>query len=270
VSWGRSARRPSARASGQSHRRRTRRHEICYHVFPPRRDGYANRVLQAWGESTATTATPTSSRRPAGSVNTSRRQRTGRPPDYGQNARTSCCWSSHLENRPLLINPPRRAAIVEGQAERRRRYRHRSAGFSKTSPKQGHLDAGAYSGTEGALLLAMVRVLLEEDLYAASSSGEVGWKLADVPAKPGRPDSAATFEGSFARLKELVQGRVHSRVRRKRKRAGRSPRRRFVKRGRRPSIRARQPLSTHKLAVRPPRENLWAGRSPPACISSWC
>ena len=59
----------------------------------------------------------------------------------------------------------------------------------------------AYSGTEGALLLAMVRVLLEEELYDREFVRKwVDWR---TYLRAERPDLAVTFDNFIAALKEL-------------------------------------------------------------------
>ena len=172
-----------------------RRHEIMYHVGRPGEDGFANRVLQAWGvdgHNSHTNVCSSSAR--LGHFLWCGNDRPS--PDYA-NAETILLLSSHLETGHYF-NPPR-SAIHPGQA---------NGGtlividprLSNTSAK-ANMWLPAYSGTEGALLLAMVKVLLDEDLY----DGEfvrawVDWRGYLVAE---RPDLAVTFDNFIVSLKEL-------------------------------------------------------------------
>ncbi len=171
-----------------------RRHELMYHVGRPGEDGYANRVLQAWGVDGHNSHTNVCS----SSARLGHFLWTGddRPsPDYA-NARTILLLSSHLETGHYFN--PHAQRITEAQA----------AGatlitidprLSNTSAK-ANLWLPAYSGTEGALLLAIARILLDEDLFdRAFVEKHVNW--ADY-LKAVRPDLPATFDSFIAALKE--------------------------------------------------------------------
>ena len=136
-----------------------RRHELMYHVGRPGEDGYANRVLQAWGVDGHNSHTNVCS----SSARLGHFLWTGadRPsPDYS-NARTILLLSSHLETGHYFN--PHAQRITEAQA----------AGATvitidprlSNSSAKANLWLPAYPGTEGALLLAIARILLEEDLY---------------------------------------------------------------------------------------------------------
>jgi len=172
-----------------------RRHEIMYHVGRPGEDGYANRVLQAWGLDGHNSHTNVCS----SSARLGHFLWTGndRPsPDYA-NAQTILLLSSHLETGHYFN--PHAQRIIEGQ----------SAGatlividprLSNTSAK-ANVWLPAYSGTEGALLLAMVRVLLEDDLYDREFVRKwVDWR---TYLRADRPDLAVTFDNFIVALKEL-------------------------------------------------------------------
>ena len=172
-----------------------RRDEIMYHVGRAGEDGYANRVVQAWGldgHNSHTNVCSSSARlghflwcgadRPS--------------PDYA-NARTILLLSSHLETGHYFN--PHAQRIIEGQA----------AGgtvividprLSNTSAK-ADLWLPAYSGTEGALLLAIARWLLEKGAYDRQFMQTwVDWRgylTAD------RPDLSCTFDNFIVALKEL-------------------------------------------------------------------
>src|SRR3954465_9688323 len=136
-----------------------RRHELMYHVGRPGEDGYANRVLQAWGVdgNNSNTNVCSSSARLGHFLWTG----ADRPsPDYA-NARTILLLSSHLETGHYFN--PHAQRIVEAQAN--------GATLITIDPRLSNSSAKAnlwlpaYSGAEGALLLAIVRLLIEEEWY---------------------------------------------------------------------------------------------------------
>ena len=136
-----------------------RRHELMYHVGRPGEDGYANRVLQAWGVDGHNSHTNVCS----SSARLGHFLWTGadRPsPDYA-NARTILLLSSHLETGHYFN--PHAQRIMEAQSDGATLITI-DPRLSNTSAK-ANLWLPAYSGTEGALLLAIVRILLEEELY---------------------------------------------------------------------------------------------------------
>ncbi len=172
-----------------------RRAEIMYHVGRAGEDGYANRVIQAWGldgHNSHTNVCSSSARlghflwcgddRPS--------------PDYA-NARTILLLSSHLESGHYFN--PHAQRIIEGQA----------AGatvividprLSNTSAK-ADLWLPAYSGTEGALLLAIVRHLLETGRFDREFMRRwVDWR---GYLEAARPDLECTFDNFIVALKEL-------------------------------------------------------------------
>jgi anaerobic selenocysteine-containing dehydrogenase len=171
-----------------------RRQEVMYHVGRPGEDGYANRVLQAWGvdgHNSHTNVCSSSARlghflwcgadRPS--------------PDYA-NAQTILLISSHLESGHYFN--PHAQRIIEAKA--------RGATLIVMDPRLSNSSAKsdmwlpAYSGTEGALLLAIARILLEEHLYNAEFVRKwVNWRefLAHHC-----PDSPPTFDAFIDALKE--------------------------------------------------------------------
>ena len=172
-----------------------RRHELMYHVGRPGEDGYANRVLQAWGvdgHNSHTNVCSSSARlghflwcgadRPS--------------PDYA-NAQTILLLSSHLETGHYFN--PHAQRIMESKS---------SGGtlicidprLSNTSAK-ADIWMPAYSGTEGALLLAIARILLEEDLINREFVRKwVNWR---EYLAAERPDLPQTFDAFVTALKEL-------------------------------------------------------------------
>ena len=172
-----------------------RRHEIMYHVGRPGEDGYANRVLQAWGidgHNSHTNVCSSSAR--LGHFLWCGNDRPS--PDYA-NAETILLLSSHLETGHYFN--PHAQRIVEGQAN--------GATLIVVDPRLSNTSAKAnmwlpaYSGTEGALLLAMVNVLLREELYDREFVRTwVDWR---GYLRAERPDLAVTVDNFFVALKEL-------------------------------------------------------------------
>jgi anaerobic selenocysteine-containing dehydrogenase len=172
-----------------------RRGELMYHVGRPGEDGYANRVLQAWGvdgHNSHTNVCSSSARlghflwcgadRPS--------------PDYA-NAETILLLSSHLESGHYFN--PHAQRIMEAKA--------RGATLIVVDPRLSNSSAKAdlwlpaYSGTEGALLLAIARILLEEDLFNRDFVRRwVNWRDYLVNE---RPDLPRTFDAFLDGLKEL-------------------------------------------------------------------
>jgi anaerobic selenocysteine-containing dehydrogenase len=172
-----------------------RRHEVMYHVGRPGEDGFANRVLQTWGvdgHNSHTNVCSSSARlghflwcgadRPS--------------PDHA-NAQTILLLSSHLESGHYFN--PHAQRIIEGQSN--------GATLIVIDPRLSNTSAKAdlwlpaYSGTEGALLLAFARILLEENLYDAEFMRRwVDWR---GYLRAERPELPLTFESFVAAVKEL-------------------------------------------------------------------
>src|SRR5437899_9826799 len=171
------------------------RHEIMYHVGRPGEDGYANRVLQAWGvdgHNSHTNVCSSSAR--LGHFLWCGNDRPS--PDYA-NAQAILLLSSHLETG-YYFNPHAQR-IIEGQA--------RGATLIVIDPRLSNTSAKAdvwlpaYPGTEGALLLAMVNVLLDEKLYDREFLRTwVDWR---GYMRADRPDLSLTFDNFIVSLKEL-------------------------------------------------------------------
>ena len=172
-----------------------RRHEIMYHVGRPGEDGYANRVLQAWGvdgHNSHTNVCSSSAR--LGHFLWCGNDRPS--PDYA-NAQAILLLSSHLETGHYFN--PHAQRIIEGQA--------RGATLIVIDPRLSNTSAKAdvwlpaYPGTEGALLLAMVNVLLDEKLYDREFLRTwVDWR---GYLRADRPDLSLTFDNFIVSLKEL-------------------------------------------------------------------
>ena len=172
-----------------------RRHELMYHVGRPGEDGYANRVLQAWGVDGHNSHTNVCS----SSARLGHFLWTGadRPsPDYA-NARTILLLSSHLETGHYFN--PHAQRIVEAQAA--------GATLITIDPRLSNTSAKAslwlpaYPGTESALLLAIVRILLEERLYDREFVRHwVNWR--DY-LRAQRPELPEEFDSFITALQDL-------------------------------------------------------------------
>jgi anaerobic selenocysteine-containing dehydrogenase len=172
-----------------------RRHELMYHVGRPGEDGYANRVLQAWGvdgHNSHTNVCSSSARlghflwcgadRPS--------------PDYA-NAETILLLSSHLESGHYFN--PHAQRIMDAKA--------RGATLIVVDPRLSNSSAKAdlwlpaYSGTEGALLLAIARILLEEDLFNREFVRKwVNWRAYLASQRPDLPQTFDAFIGALTEL----------------------------------------------------------------------
>jgi anaerobic selenocysteine-containing dehydrogenase len=174
-----------------------RRHEIMYHVGRPGEDGYANRVLQSWGvdgHNSHTNVCSSSAR--LGHFLWCGNDRPS--PDYA-NAKTILLLSSHLETGHYFN--PHAQRIIEGQ-EKGATLIVIDPRLSNTSAK-ANVWLPAYSGTEGALLLAMVNVLLEEGLFDREFVRTwVDWR---GYLRADRPDLAVTFDNFIVALKDLYR-----------------------------------------------------------------
>jgi anaerobic selenocysteine-containing dehydrogenase len=169
-----------------------RQREIMYHVGRPGEDGYANRVLQAWGIDGHNSHTNVCS----SSARLGHFLWTGndRPsPDYAH-ARTILLLSSHLETGHYFN--PHAQRIMEGQTN--------GATLIVIDPRLSNSSAKAdlwlpaYSGTEGALLLAIARILLEEELFDREFVRQwVDWRGYLRARHPDQPETFETFVASL-------------------------------------------------------------------------
>ena len=172
-----------------------RQRELMYHVGRPGEDGYVTRVLQAWGLDAHNSHTNICS----SSARVGHFLWTGadRPSPDHAHAQTILLLSSHLESGHYFN--PHAQRIVEGQAN--------GATLIVIDPRLSNTSAKAdlwlppYSGTEGALLLAIARVLLEEELYDAEFVRRwVDWRSY---LEAERKDLPPMFEAFVAALRDL-------------------------------------------------------------------
>ena len=122
----------------------------------------------------------------------------GRRPTTPTRRRSCCCRRT---SRPATTSTRTRSGSSKAQAERRDADRHRSAAVEHVG--EGRLWLPAYSGTEGALLLAMVRDPARRGAATTASSCARWVELARTTCAPSGPTSPVTFDSFIAALKEL-------------------------------------------------------------------
>jgi anaerobic selenocysteine-containing dehydrogenase len=136
-----------------------RPNDVMYFVGRPGEDGFADRFLETWGCDGHNSHTNVWSS--GGRAGYGFWSGTDRPsPDYA-NARFTLLISAHLESGHYFN--PHAQRIIEGK--------HRGAKIAVIDPRLSNTAAMAdywlptWPGSEGALLLAIAKVLLDEDLY---------------------------------------------------------------------------------------------------------
>jgi anaerobic selenocysteine-containing dehydrogenase len=166
-----------------------RQREIMYHVGRPGEDGYANRVVQAWGLDGHNSHTNVCS----ASARLGHFLWTGadRPsPDYA-NAKTILLLSSHLESGHYFN--PHAQRIIEGKS-RGARLIVIDPRLSNTSAK-ADLWLPANPGTEAALLLAIARNLVATKRYNREFVRKwVNWETYLEACRPELPRTFEAFE----------------------------------------------------------------------------
>ncbi len=169
-----------------------RRHEVMYHVGRPGEDGYANRVLQAWGldaHNSHTNVCSSSSR--LGHFLWTGADRPS--PDY-TNAKTILLLSSHLESGHYFN--PHAQRIIEGKS--------RGAKLIVVDPRLSNTSAKAdmwlpaNPGTEAALFLAIARRLIDTGRYNREFVRKwVNWEAYLEASWPELPRTFESFESAL-------------------------------------------------------------------------
>ena len=236
-----------------------RRHELMYHVGRPGEDGYVNRVLQAWGVDGHNSHTNVCS----SSARLGHFLWTGadRPSPDHANARTILLLSSHLESGHYFN--PHAQRIIEGKS-RGAKLIVIDPRLSNTSAK-ADLWLPAKPGTEGALLLAIARYLVETGKYNREFVRR--WVNWETYLEASWPELPRTFEGFENRAQTGVRdcsrrSTPRSKPGSRRKRSSKQPRRSPPP----------GPRSRRTAGARPRPAICGAGRSRAACIcssSSW-
>ncbi|HYK88538.1 MAG TPA: molybdopterin-dependent oxidoreductase, partial [Acidobacteriota bacterium] len=175
-----------------------RRNEIVYHVGRPGSDGYMERVLQSWGidgHNSHTNICSSSARLGYGLWHGLDRP----SPDHA-NARFILMISSHLEAGHYFN--PHAQRIIEARLNGAKIAVIDSRLSNTASMADYWLPT--YPGTEAAVLLAMARVLLEEDLIDREFVRRwTNWKQF-MAEEIGKPE--AGFDAFLACLKEKYAG----------------------------------------------------------------
>ncbi len=171
-----------------------RRDEVVYHVGRPGHEGYANRVLQAWGVDGHNSHTNICS---AGA-------RTGyalwygydRPSPDHANSKFILLISAHLESGHYFN--PHAQRIIEGKMK--------GAKLCVMDPRLSNTASMAdhwlptYPGSEVAIMLAWVKILLEEGMYNRDYMEKwVNWQEYMEKVHPG---TEATFDNFIAAVIE--------------------------------------------------------------------
>jgi anaerobic selenocysteine-containing dehydrogenase len=166
-----------------------RRKELMYHVGRPGEDGFANRVVQAWGLDGHNSHTNVCS----ASARLAHFLWTGadRPSPDHANAKTILLLSSHLESGHYFN--PHAQRIIEGKS-RGARLIVIDPRLSNTSAK-ADLWLPANPGTEAALILSIARHLLETGRYNREFVRRwVNWETYLDAARPDLPRTYDAFE----------------------------------------------------------------------------
>ena len=170
-----------------------RPNDVMYFVGRPGEDGFADRFLETWGSDGHNSHTNVCSS--GGRTGYGFWMGTDRPsPDYA-NAKFTLLISSHLEAGHYFN--PHAQRIVEGM--------HRGSKVAVVDPRLSNTASMAdywlptWPGTEGAMLLAMAKVLLDEDLIDREFVRRwVNWR---TYLRHRAPESEPTFETFLAELR---------------------------------------------------------------------
>ncbi|MDP9116979.1 MAG: molybdopterin-dependent oxidoreductase, partial [Actinomycetota bacterium] len=170
-----------------------RPNDVMYFVGRPGEDGFADRFLETWGCDGHNSHTNVCSS--GGRAGYGFWSGTDRPsPDYA-NARFTLLISAHLESGHYFN--PHAQRIIEGK--------HRGAKVAVVDPRLSNTASMAdywlptWPGSEGALLLAMAKVLLDEDLVDHQFVRDwVNWR---TYLKHRAPTSEVTFANFLLELR---------------------------------------------------------------------
>ncbi len=171
-----------------------RKTEVVYHVGRPGADGYMDRVLQSWGvdgHNSHTNVCSSSAR-----VGYALWSGSDRPSPDHANAKFILMLSAHLETGHYF-NP---------HAQRIMEAKQKGAKICvidvRLSNTATHADwwLATWPGTEALLLLAIAKVLLDEDLFDRDFVRE--WTNWEAYMAAKRPDADVTFDGFVEALRE--------------------------------------------------------------------
>lgn len=164
-----------------------RNNEVAYHVGRPGHEGYANRVLQAWGVDGHNSHTNICSS--GARFGYALWHGYDRPSPDHANARFILLISAHLESGHYFN--PHAQRIIEGMMS--------GAKLAVMDPRlsntasMAHYWMPTYPGSEAAVLLAMAKVILDEELYNERFLRDwVNWQDYLAAEHPGK-DTFADF-----------------------------------------------------------------------------
>lgn len=170
-----------------------RNNEVAYHVGRPGHEGYANRVLQAWGIDGHNSHTNICSSGARFGYNIWYGH--DRPSPDHANAKFILLISAHLESGHYFN--PHAQRIIEGKMK--------GAKLATMDPRLSNTASMSdywlptYPGTEAAVLLAMAKVILDEDLYHRSyMENWVNWQ---TYLEEKHPDAPVTFDTFIDKIK---------------------------------------------------------------------
>lgn len=171
-----------------------RHNEIAYHVGRPGHEGYANRVLQGWGIDGHNSHTNICSSGARFGYNLWYGY--DRPSPDHANAKFILLISAHLESGHYFN--PHAQRIIEGKMK--------GAKLATMDPRLSNTASMSdfwmptYPGTEAAVLLAMAKIILDEDLYNRPFlENWVNWR---AYLKNAHPATEVKFENFIEKMRE--------------------------------------------------------------------
>ncbi|MEO1436294.1 MAG: molybdopterin-dependent oxidoreductase [Bacteroidota bacterium] len=171
-----------------------RNNEIVYHVGRPGHEGYANRVLQAWGVDGHNSHTNICSSGARFGYNIWYGY--DRPSPDHANAKFILLISAHLESGHYFN--PHAQRIIEGKMK--------GAKLATMDPRLSNTASmsdywmPSYPGTEAAVLLAMAKVILDEGLY--NRTFVENWVNWETYLQKCHPEAPVNFETYIEKMQE--------------------------------------------------------------------
>jgi anaerobic selenocysteine-containing dehydrogenase len=171
-----------------------RQNEIAYHVGRPGHEGYANRVIQSWGIDGHNSHTNICSSGARFGYNIWYGH--NRPSPDHANAKFILLISAHLESGHYFN--PHAQRIIEGKMK--------GAKLATMDPRLSNTASmsdywmPSYPGTEAAILLAMAKIILEENLYNRDYMEK--WVNWNVYLEKLKPELEVTFDNF---IKEIIK-----------------------------------------------------------------
>ena len=169
-----------------------RHNQIAYHVGRPGQEGYANRVIQAWGVDGHNSHTNICSSGARFGYNIWYGY--DRPSPDHANAKFILLISAHLESGHYFN--PHAQRIIEAKMK--------GAKLATMDPRLSNTASMSdywlptYPGTEAAVLLAMARIILEEGLY--NRPFLENWTNWETYLEKRHPDTPVTFENYIEKM----------------------------------------------------------------------